>query len=213
VLTFPEELTESQRISVACTQTGLSASKQRALVRRWCQLLPTLANVRTLLLTTRVPQILFDAVCQMPYLEDLWIKWSGITNIEPIQRLTTLRYFHLGSSTALRSIHPLTKMSELKWLGLENLKRIDNIEPVGSLTELEGLTLEGGMWTTWKVRSLMPLSSLENLRYLSLAGLRSDDRTLAPLFSLRRLETFIAPGWWDDEEVQEIRRRNPGLAA
>jgi len=149
----------------------------------------------------------------MPSLEGLWIKWSSVTNITSIQELSRLRYFHLGSSTALRSIHPLAELTRLKWLGLENLKHISAIDPIGTPTQLEGLTLEGSMWNTWKVRTLAPLSSLHNLRYLSLAGLRANDRTLAPLFALRSLERFVAGTWWDDEELREIHRRNPRLAA
>ena len=149
----------------------------------------------------------------MPSLEGLWIKWSAITNITSIQALTRLRYFHLGSSTALRSIHPLAELTRLKWLGLENLKHISAIDPIGTLTQLEGLTLEGSMWSIWKVRTLAPLSSLHELRYLSLAGLRANDRTLAPLFGLRSLERLVVGTWWDDEELGEIRRRNPRLAA
>jgi len=213
VLTRPEELTDSDRLCVACTQTGLPARQQTALVQQWCQVLPTLNGVRTLWLTTRVPQALFDAACRMPSLEGLWIKWSAVTNITGIQGLTSLRYFHLGSSTALRSIHPLAELTRLKWLGLENLKHISALDPIGTLTQLEGLTLEGSTWSTWKVRTLAPLSSLHNLRYLSLVGLRADDRTLGPLFALRTLEKFVAAAWWDDEELQEIRRRNPRLAA
>ena len=214
VLVHPEELSvaETQRICVACTQTSLSAAKQKSLVNSWCQLLPTLSHVKTLWLSSKVPQALFDAACQMTQLEDLWVKWSGITSLAAIQSLTNLQYFHLGSSTGLESIEPLAQMVRLKWLGLENLKRIRTIEPIGALTQLEGLTLEGSMWNVWKVHTLIPLRSLTNLRYLSLAALRSDDRTLAPLFGLGALETFNVPKWWDHEEVQEIRRRNPRLA-
>jgi len=213
VFTYPEELTNADRLCVACTQTGLTPSKQNALVRQWCKLLPTLDRVRTLWLTSRVPQALFDAACRIPNLEDLWVKWSGVTNITAIQGLPKLRYFYLGSSAGLHSISPLAEMAQLRWLGLENLKRIRTIEPVGSLTRLEGLVLQGSMWTTWKVKTLTPLSALENLRYLSLANLRSHDKTLAPLFALRRLETFIRAAWWDEGELQEIRKRNPRLTA
>jgi len=213
VWTYLEELTDSERICVACTQTDLSAHKQAALVREWCKVLPTLHHVKTLWLTTRVPQDLFDAACRMPNLEDLWIKWSGITDINAIQGLAKLRYFHLGSSTGLRSIQPVTELTRLKWLGLENLRRIRTIEPVGALTQLEGLALEGSIWSNWKVRTLMPLSSLIELKYLALAGLRADDHTLAPLFHLRSLETLILAKWWDQNEVQEVHRRNPRLAA
>jgi hypothetical protein len=104
-------------------------------------------------------------------------------------------------------------LAQLEWLGLENLRRIRTIEPVGALAQLVGLTLQGSMWSNWTVRTLMPLSSMIGLKYLALDGLRADDRTLAPLFHLRSLETLILAKWWDQEEVQEVRRRNPRLTA
>ena len=130
-----------------------------------------------------MPQALFDAACRVKSLEGLYIKWSGLANIDALQESSELRYFHLGSSTGLRSIDPLSRHQQLKWLGLENLKRIRDFEPVGELTELEGLTLEGSMWATQRVRTLAPIGKLTNLRYLSITNLRSDDKTLAPLFA------------------------------
>jgi hypothetical protein len=211
---LPEEISPSDRLNIACTQTELSAYRQKKLVLSWCELLPTLDHVKYLWLSSRVPQSLFDAACQVPGLESLWVKWSGsgITTIEAVTRAKELRYFHLGSSTSLQSIEPLADMRQLLWLGLENVKRIRALDPIGGLTRLEGLTVEGSMWTTQHVNTLAPISGLSNLRYLNLANLRSDDQTLAPLFALQRLETFIAAQWWDPAEVEEIHRRNPGLA-
>ena len=101
----------------------------------------------------------------------------------------------------------------MRWLGLENINRVRDLGPVGSLRQLEGLSLEGSMWSTWRVSTLQPLGSLTGLRYLSLVNLRSDDATLEPLFALRHLEAFHAALWWADREREELRRRNPKLAA
>lgn len=113
----------------------------------------------------------------------------------------------------MRSIHPLSELTQLRWLGLENLKRIRSIDPISTLSQLEGLTLEGSMWTTWKVKTLTPVGALTNLRYLSLGNLRADDKTLAPLFGMRKLETLLTAAWWDKGELDEIRARNPQLVA
>jgi hypothetical protein len=212
-VTRPEEVKPTDRLAVSCTQTGLRPADQRKLVEHWCRFLPTLVDVRFLWLTSRVPQAIFDAACRIRCLEGLWIKWSGLTNIDALQESRVLRYFHLGSSTGLRSIESLSQHRQLRWLGLENLKRIREFEPVGDLAELEGLTLEGSMWTTQRVRTLAPIGRLRKLRYLSIVNLRSDDRTLAPLFSLHNLETFYAALWWDEGELLEIRRQNPRLVS
>ena len=203
----------SDRLCVACTQTSLSPAAQRALVREWCRVLPTLSDIRFLWLSSKVPQPLFEAACGMRFLEGLWIKWGGVTDITSLQCLDALRYFHLGSSTRLASIEPLSKLHNLKWLGLENLKLVRDLTPIAKLVELEGLTLEGSIWSTQRVKTLAPIARLRCLRYLSIANLRTDDHTLAPLFTLDTLETLICAKWWDETELAEIRRRNPGLAA
>jgi hypothetical protein len=202
-----------ERLNVACTQTALAPSAARRLVADWCARLPLLRNVRTLWFSSRVSQQLFDAACSMSELEGLYIKWSGIKQVDHLADLRRLAYFHLGSSTGVTSIEPLREMTRLRWLGLENLQRVRDFGVLGNLTQLEGLTLEGDMETTQHVATLAPLGALVNLRYLDLANLRADDRTLAPLFALEKLETLNLAAWWDDTEVAELRRRNPNLQA
>jgi hypothetical protein len=132
-------------------------------------------------------------------------------DLSTIERSAELRYFHLGQSAHLKSIVPLVKGLNLRWLGLELLSHVRDLEPVAQLSGLEGLSLEGSMGTCWQVKSLAPVGLLSNLRYLSIANLRSDDRSLVGMFSLRRLETFCHATWWNANELDEIRRRNPGL--
>jgi hypothetical protein len=213
VVVRPEEISGLDRLCVACTQTGLSPTEQRRLVNSWCELLPTLTHIRFLWLSSRVPQQLFDAACRVPGLLGLWVKWSAITSLQAAIGATTLRYFHLGSSAKLQSIEPLSQIMNLLWLDLENLRHIQDLTPLITLKQLEGLSIEGSMWTTQRVRTLSPLGSLHRLRFLSLANLKADDRTLQPLFPLTNLEVLRLARWWDPAEVEELRRRNQRLTA
>lgn len=147
----------------------------------------------------------------MPNLEGLYVKWSGISDLTPIMEAVGLRYFHLGQSANITSIEPLGNMRQLRWLGLEMLSKIRDLSAIGKLVELEGLQLEGSVGTTWKVHTLSPLGSLSALRYLGIANLRSDDMTLSGLFPLARLEAFHHAHWWNDKELDEIRKRNAKL--
>lgn len=110
----------------------------------------------------------------------------------------------------MNSIEPLANCLGLRWLGLELLSRIRDLGSLEPLTELDGLSLEGSMSTIWYVRSLKPLSHLTNLRYLSIAGLRSEDRSLGGVLHLEKLVTFRYGSGWDAAELAEVkRRRNP----
>lgn len=209
----PSDIRPDGRLNIACTQTNRNSYQQRKLVAKWCELLPRIEGVRHLWLNSRVPQRLFDAACNVPGLESLYIKWSGIKNLDSVTRAKTISHLHIGSSTGLTSIEPLRGMNSLQWLGLESVTRISSLEPISELALLKGLTLEGSMWTTQYVETLKPIGKLRNLEYLSIANLRSRDRTLEPLFSLTKLQVFNAAQWWDTAELSEIERRNPGLSA
>lgn len=207
----PEQSYGTDRLNVACTQTGLAAREERAIVDAWCKALPKLTGIRFLWFSSRVPQRLFESACQMAGLEGLYIKWSGIDDLSCIERLPSLRYFHLGQSAHLTSIEPLGNCRQLCWLGLELLSQITDLEPVGRLVDLEGLSLEGSMGTTWRVKTLDPVGRLTGLRYLSIANLRSVDGSLTGLSSLHHLATFGHATWWDASELAEILGRNPDL--
>ncbi len=208
-ITRPQEFDGTDRLNIVCTQTNLSDREERAAIKEWCELLPQLNGLRFLWFSSRVRQEMFEAACQAPALEGLYIKWSGLTDIGSINKLSELKYFHLGQSAFVNSIEPLASCVSLRWLGLELLSRIRALDVLRALVGLEGLLLEGSMSTAWKVSSLKPLQHLTNLRYLSIANLRSEDRSLSGVLSLDKLVTFHYGDWWDKEELAEVKRRNP----
>lgn len=210
----PDELARPHRsLAIVCTQLSMPPRAQRKLVNAWCDVLPTLETVQHVWFLSRVPQDLFDAACRMPRLEGLYVKWSGVTSIDALAEAKRLRAFHLGHSAQLRSIDVLASMSRLRWLGFVWIPRIVRLDPIGRLVDLEGLTVDGSIWTLrdQRVESLAPLGRLRRLQFLSLQGLRASDRTLRPLFALRKLKAFWGSHRWDPAEVDELRARNPGL--
>jgi hypothetical protein len=154
---------------------------------------------------------MFDAICEMKGLQALWLKWSGIKSIDNVTKLKSLQCLHIGSSTQIQSIEPLTQIEQLVWLELENIKLIRDVSPIGKCTQLVGLAIDGSMWTTQRVETLRPIGNLVSLNYLRIVNLRADDKTLRHLFPLQNLHRFHAATWWDQEEVEEIRRNNAKL--
>jgi Leucine-rich repeat (LRR) protein len=207
----PEHCSGLSEANIVCTQTNLPPRQQAALVERWCEALPTLLELEILWFQCKVPQALFDAACLIPNLRGLYVKWSGIKRIDALAGARQLRFFRLGSSSQVESIDPLTELRQLVWLELENIKRISDLAPLSALQALQGLAVEGSMWSTQRVESLAPLGQLRELRYLNLANLRARDKTLSALYSLSALQTLRVANWWREEELRELRRRNPTL--
>ena len=207
----PEKYDGLPMANVVCTQTNLPRREQADLVRRWCEVLPTLSGLEFLWFHSKVSQELFDAACMAPNLRGLYVKWSSIKRIDTIARCQHLEFLHLGSSPQLESIEPLTELKGLVWLELQNIKRITDLAPLSELRYLKGLVVEGSMWTTQVVSSLAPIGELRGLRFLGLANLRAKDKTLRPLFSLRLLQQFHSALWWSEDELRQLRSVNPKL--
>jgi hypothetical protein len=211
VIRHPEQYENSASANISCTQTNLPRAQQANLVRNWCETLPRLAALELVWFSSKVPQELFDAACRIPNLRGLYVKWSSIKRLDALSHCRHLRFLRLGSSPQIESIEPLSKLATFDWLELEDFKRIRDLAPLAELHELIGLTVEGSMWSTQIVDSLAPIGRLARLRYLCLANLKSKDKTLAPLYSLEKLELFHSASWWDENEIRELRARNPKL--
>ena len=60
------------------------------------------------------------------------------------------------------------------------------------------------MWTAARVPNLVPLRKLQNLRSLQLAGVRVADGSLLPLTSLTNLRFLTLSNWFRTEEFAEL---------
>ncbi len=161
----PNEYYGMSVLNIACTQTNLTRTKQDKLVDDWCGLLPSLP-IKTLMLSSKVPQRLFDAACHIPTIKALSIKWSSITNIEALSDATSLSALYLGSAPSLECLEPLEKLSGMEHLFIENVSEpvdLSFIKPMWTLKEF-GLSAARGKHI--HVNTLEPLSTLNNLEML-----------------------------------------------
>ena len=194
----------AERLSLACTQTSLSEVAQRALLREWCEALPTLSRVRFLWFQTRVPQALFDAACQLPALEGLYVKWSGVQDLAALRLPKSLEYLHLGHSSRVSSLEPIPRLGQLRWLELDGVKTTADLESLAQLRHLKGLRLTGTEFSRQAVPSFAPLRALQELVWLNLGALRSDDGSLAPLCDLKALRWLHVANFFPLEEFAAL---------
>ena len=209
-ITRPEEFRGGSSVAVFCTQTGLGAAAQRRLVDEWCSTLPTLNSVTHVWFHSKVPQALFEAACQMPSVDGIWIKWSGIEDLEPLSTMKRLSALHLGSSARITSIDPLVRLPKLKYLNLENLKLIKDLSPLSRLSTLTQLSTTGAFPNTaWEVDSLEPIGELTSLEYFTMGMLRPKSLSLRPLAGLKRLRFLGLDNRLPMSEYAWLSRRLP----
>tara|TARA_R110002020_G_scaffold164057_3_gene350402 strand:+ start:744 stop:1700 length:957 start_codon:yes stop_codon:yes gene_type:complete len=212
-ITDPAHYAGGDRLSLAITQTNLPAREQRALVTRWCELLPTLDEVRTLWFHTRVTQEIFEAACTMPRLQGLYVKWSAITSLAPLAGHRALSHLHLGGAPSATGLEALATLPALVDLELHNVNASADLAFVQGLQGLRALGLAGDSNSIkpLKIPSLAPLADLQEIERLSLHTVRVGDGSLAPLAEMRKLRWLSLANVFPMEEVARLAGRRPDI--
>lgn len=210
----PEEYTGGPHLAIACTQTELPAKAQKQLVADWCRMLPTLHEVRVLWFHSRVSQPLFEAACRMPQLEGLYIKWSGIGDLQQLGQLQALRHLYVGSSPSAAPLEVLGKLPVLVDLTLKNIRAASDLNFLSDVPQLRALMLAGDTHgpKPLKVQTLAPLVILQQLEYLCLAAIRVEDGSLGPVQQLRALRQLDLANQFALTEVATLAGQRPDIA-
>ncbi len=184
----PDDYDGEATLNVSCTQTALTRAAQARLVAQWCERLPELP-VRTLVLSSKVPQTLFDAACAMPRLEALSIKWGSYESLAPLAAANGLRALWLGAAPALQDLSPLGRLTGLQQLYIEAPGPVD-LGFLQSLRQLKEFGLSAGRGRRSSTRSLEPLASLDALEMLWLVSIDVEEGGLVPLHGLPALASL-----------------------
>jgi len=204
-ITYFEEYRPSETLVLNITQLDIGSHRQSKNIDRWCNELSNLGEVKYLWFVSRVNQKMFDAACRVPNLEGLFVKWSGIKNIESLSTPKDLRHLHLGSSSQVESIQVLGELDSLVTLDLQQLNKISDFGIVSKLTSLEGLGIDGSMWTAQKIETLKPLAKLRNLKYLTLINTRLKDKSFDPILNLTELVRFESSWNYPEAEFEKLK--------
>lgn len=199
------ELNSSQKVNLCITQLSISSSKQKELVKKWCNTFPKLENIKYVWFNSKVTQDIFDAACEIPNLEGLYIKWSSITNLNSFSRCSYLKHIWIGESPKIESIDPLTNLKKLVTLELERLDKISDFNELYSLKSLEGLGINGSMYNAQNILTLSGIEQLEKLSYLTVYNTKIQDNTFAPLLKLQNLIRFNSSWNYPESEFLKLK--------
>lgn len=211
----PEDYDGGDRLSLAITQTNLKPAEQRALVARWCELLPTLGNVRVLWFQSKVSQEMFDAACAMPGLTGLYVKWGSVASLAALAQLKKLSHFHLGSAPSAEPLDVLWSLPKLVDLELGNVRAAGDLSFLRRLTQLRALSVSGdtNSGKALKIDTLAPIAELKQLERLSLYAVQVEDESLDPLAALPLLKHLNLANKFPRDEFARLAGRRPDLTS
>ncbi|MBJ7428026.1 MAG: hypothetical protein JHD28_03585 [Bacteroidia bacterium] len=96
-------------------------------------------------------------------------------------------------------------MKSLITLETTQLNKIIDFSVIGNLTQLEGLGLNGSIWTAQKLDNIEFISSLQQLRYLTLTSTQIKQKSFDPLLKLQQLERFDCSWNYPEKEFEKLK--------
>lgn len=182
----------------------LSTKQKKTIRNHWINALSHLRNVEYLMTTHQIDQEFFDAVCQMPQLKGLYIKWGKIESIQNLQNLQNLKHLYFGSNPRIESLHGIEHLKNIEHLELENFRSINDFSKLGKLHSLKTLTIAGSVNSpATKMNDLYFLENLNNLEELVL-GISLINKDTTPLHKYAKLERLFLPTLIEKKLFKEI---------
>ena len=192
---LPEQYQGEKEIAIKCT-----TEKQK---RLWAGALLQMMDLKTIFFEFGIKEALFEAVCQMYWLDKLYLQ-TRLSSLEGIERMTHLQELFLFSSPKLENIDPIGKMTQLKILGIE-LPKITDYSALAPLVNLEELQLDGGMDRYQKLDNIHFVKNMKKLKKLSLTSTRMTDKNFDALTELIALQTLDISLNYPAEEFEKLR--------
>jgi hypothetical protein len=126
-----------------------------------------------------------------------------------LETLSTTTALALNWNTKSTSLWDISKNVSLQYLEIIDFGKLYDINDLSSARQITSLVLEGGIEKKMNIQTLKPLSSLKNLRHLSLANLKVSDDTLQPLADLKNLEQLWLSNQFETKEYAWLATRLP----
>jgi hypothetical protein len=194
---------------------GISDKIRKENERKWIDNLPGLAKVKAISVRHRVKQDFFEAICQMPNIEQLIFWTSTVEDIASIKKLVKLKNLTIASFTRLVDISPLLSLKNLTVLSIDNCFKVKNYEIIGEITGLIGLELCGNTLApkALKLNSLNPFTTLKNLKHLDLSSASIIDKSYECVLEMESLERLDLLSKMPHETREKIKSNHKNLKA
>lgn len=165
----------------------------------------------THLVISKVNQECISEIALLPNLKFLYIEGCTATDLTPLSECSHLQNLNIKGASRVSTLDWVVPLTGLVSLGLESFKLVDDISAISYLSALNALALEGGMYKPQKIKSFLPISSLQGLEALFLANCRVSNDGLLPLHALCSLKHLEIAAFYEDSEFIELERVLPDL--
>ncbi len=140
----------------------------------------------------------------LKYLNLYQVLAKDLTILEALDKTETII---LNWNTKTTSLWDISKNEGLKTLEITDFSKLEIIDHLSLATQISDLTLGGGHDKPLKIKSIKPLTGLNNLKYLGLTNLKIEDDTLQPIGELKALELLEISNQFETKEYAWLATR------
>ncbi len=170
----------------------------------WAKILPTLENIKYLVSWTgNNTQKLFDAICNMTWLQRLCFGRLSARSLSSIEYLNKLEYLCAFQLVGKKDLSPLMSLPSLRVLELGiNPAVIDfSCFEQNQLRSVRTIKLSSNK--TVVVPTIRHFAQIPSLQYLSIPQVRAEDKDLSSLLTLKNLRVVhLAQRGWPKSEIE-----------
>lgn len=176
---YPNEYNGEEILKLCCSQHSnvvdcvetISDYQRKKITESWVKYFQEAKGLplKEVQVCTKMPQNVFDALCNHTSIESLRIKWFSGTEISKISKLTNLKKLFIESASSLESIEPIASLSNLEVLILGNTKKFTDYKELGRLKKV-------------KIFSICSYATHENIMHMY------DDSFMADMSSLNYVD-------------------------
>ena len=154
---------------------GKYVGKDKEIIRRF--------NHVQILFVGRYPKFTFEYLSGYDKLKYLQVYNNPIHHLENINLIKNLEFLDLLDCRKLVDLSALSENKTIKGLVISICRQLQEYDPIGKMQQLAKLQISEG-----KIASLNFLKSLKNLKELSIAAIKIEDKDLSPLMELNNVE-------------------------
>jgi len=164
-------------------------------------------------------------------IENLWLIGAKEKDLESVLPKLTLKYLNLYQVLAkdlsiLENLHKLEGLSiewntkcenlwslnknkNLTFLEVIDFSKVNDITNISQAKKLESLSIGGGINKAMKIKSLIPIVTLQGLSDLRLKNLKIEDNSLRPIAELKELKKLSISNQFETKEYAYLSAKMP----
>lgn len=202
-ISYPEEYDGEEILKLCCSQHSkvvdqvetISDYQRKKITESWVEFFKTEKELplKEVQVCTKMPQSVFDALCNHTSIESLRIKWFTGAEVSEISKLANLKKLFIESAPSIESIEPIADLQNLEVLILGNTKKITEYKALGALKKVKIFSI-----CSYRTQENMMqmdddgfMADMDSLNYVDMCDVKINNRVFLTPENVKNMEFAV----------------------